>query len=50
MKFNNTRVYNFDNAIRGMRNPLNSWAKSDSLFYIVPDEYHDYYLDDWLYE
>ena len=23
-------VYNFDGAIRGMRNPMNSWAKSDS--------------------
>ena len=29
MKFENTRVYNFENALRGMRNPLNSWAKSD---------------------
>lgn len=25
-------VMNFDNAIRGMRNPLNSWAKSDSYY------------------
>ena len=32
MKFENTRVYNFENALRGMRNPLNSWAKSDSEF------------------
>ena len=30
MKFENSQVYNFEGAIRGMRNPLNSWAKSDS--------------------
>ena len=30
MKFENTRVMNFDGALRGMRNPMNSWDKSDS--------------------
>lgn len=30
MKFEHTEVFNFDGALRGMRNPLNSWAKSDS--------------------
>lgn len=30
IKFENTDVYNFMNAIRGMRNPLNSWDKSDT--------------------
>lgn len=30
MKFENTSVYNMENAIRGMRNPLESWNKSDS--------------------
>lgn len=30
IKFKNTKVMNFDGAIRGMRNPLNSWDKSDS--------------------
>lgn len=30
IKFENTDVMNFDGAIRGMRNPLNSWDKSDS--------------------
>ena len=29
-KFENTSVYNFDNAFRGMRNALESWKKSDS--------------------
>lgn len=32
MKFNNTQVFNFDGAFRGMRNPKNSWSKSDSYF------------------
>lgn len=31
-KFTHTQVFNFENALRGMRNPLNSWDKSDSLF------------------
>lgn len=30
IKFENTQVLNFEGAIRGMRNPLNSWDKSDS--------------------
>lgn len=30
LMFNNTEIFNFDNALRGMRNPLNSWGKSDS--------------------
>lgn len=30
MKFENTRVFNFEGAIRGMRNPKESWDKSDS--------------------
>ena len=30
IKFENTQVMNFDGAIRGLRNPLNSWDKSDS--------------------
>lgn len=32
MLFSNTRVFNFEGALRGMRNPLNSWAKSDSTY------------------
>ena len=30
IKFENTEVFNFEGAVRGMRNPLNSWDKSDS--------------------
>lgn len=32
MKFENTEVFNFEGAFRGMRNPLESWDKSDSRF------------------
>lgn len=41
MKFENTNVYNFENALRGMRNPLESWKKSDSKFGITesPENY-----------
>lgn len=39
MKFENIRVMNFENALRGMRNPKNSWHLSDSAFGI------DFYKD-----
>lgn len=32
LKVEHTEVMNFDGAIRGMRNPLNSWDKSDSYY------------------
>lgn len=32
MKFENIRVYNFENALRGMRNPKESYHLSDSKF------------------
>lgn len=32
IKFENTEVMNFNGAFRGMRNPLNSWDKSDSYY------------------
>lgn len=37
MKFSNTSVMNFENAFRGLRNPKNSWDRSDSKF----NEYYD---------
>lgn len=37
MKFENTVVFNFEGALRGMRNPMNSWDKSDSC-----DEYEEH--------
>ena len=33
IKIENTEVYGFEAAIRGMRNPLNSWGKSDSWYF-----------------
>ena len=32
IKFENTEVTGWKAAIRGMRNPMNSWEKSDSFF------------------
>lgn len=32
MKFENTEVWGFKHSLRGMRNPKNSWNKSDSYF------------------
>ena len=32
MKFENTEVWGFEHAIRGCRNPLESWNKSDSCY------------------
>lgn len=32
IKFERTSVMNFENAIRGARNPMNSWAKMDSAY------------------
>lgn len=39
MKFEKTAVMNFKGALRGMRNPLNSWAKSDTIFSMDPDDF-----------
>lgn len=40
IELSKTSVMNFENAIRGARNPLNSWAKSDSYY----DEKGNYIL------
>ncbi len=32
LKCERTAVMNLENALRGMRNPMNSWAKSDSFY------------------
>ena len=32
IKVDNIKVFNFEGALRGLRNPMNSWAKSDSKF------------------
>lgn len=52
MKFENIRVMNFENAIRGMRNPKNSWHLSDSKFGIngisCPDNDKAEVIQSWL--
>ena len=30
MEFKDTEVWGFKHSMRGMRNPMNSWGKSDS--------------------
>lgn len=42
MKFKNTSVFNIDGALRGMRNPLASWVKSDSEWIGEEDGYETY--------
>lgn len=32
IKFKNTNVWGFEHALRGLRNPMNSWEKSDSYY------------------
>lgn len=43
IKFENTEVIGWEHAIRGMRNPMNSWEKSDSGYkcpYLKPEVGH----------
>ena len=41
MIFSNTDVWGFKHAIRGMRNPMNSWDKSDTGYAIKDYELHN---------
>ena len=55
LKVTNTEVFGWNAAIRGMRNPRESWEKSDSAFITSDGDYHDicgnsgpwYGSDDW---
>ena len=38
IKLENVKVFNFEGAFRGLRNPMNSWHLSDSVFGIMNDE------------
>lgn len=38
IKIEETRVFNFEGALRGLRNPKNSWHLSDSIFGIGDDD------------
>lgn len=50
MIFERTRVMNFEGALIGMRNPKNSWDRSDSFFGMISDDdEHDYEIvDAWV--
>ena len=37
LEFEHTKVMNLEAAIRGMRNPMNSWEKSDSYATFIED-------------
>lgn len=37
LKVENIEVYGWKHAIRGMRNPLNSWEQSDSYETVIED-------------
>lgn len=37
LKIENTDVYGWEAAVRGMRNPMNSWSKSDSILKVPED-------------
>ena len=64
MIFENTEVMNFEGALRGMRAPMASWSKSDSIFDIycehedygsecidtVANKWAEYLLKDKVYE
>lgn len=41
IKLEKTQIVGWEPAIRGMRNPMNSWEKSDSEFYHRQGECHD---------
>ena len=43
MKFEKTEVSGFEAAFRGLRNPLESWAKSDSEYWL-PNKWQDEFI------
>ena len=53
MKFENTQIMNFNNAIRGLRNPMNSWQRSDSwggIITIEQDDHLEEVAKRWMYK
>ena len=44
MRFERTQTWGFEHAIRGARNPMNSWDKSDSFYETGTDPFT---LEDW---
>ena len=50
LKIENTEVMGWEHAIRGMRNPKNSWEKSDSNWrYIAPAQRENHILASYVY-
>jgi len=47
IKLDNTDVLGWEHAVRGMRNPMNSWKKSDSEFEVLGKEPDDAIVVDW---
>lgn len=45
IKIENTSVFGWEPAIRGMRNPMNSWDKSDSIFLAMDDGLYNIHGD-----
>ena len=50
IKIENVMTVGWEPAIRGARNPMNSWEKSDSLFYNMESEFIDNLVGDILFE
>jgi hypothetical protein len=49
IKVENIKVFNFEGAFRGLRNPLESWDRSDSVYFPITGDESDFYsLDDFL--
>lgn len=44
IKVENISTWGFEHAIRGMRNPLNSWDKSDSYYCCDENNYEEYFI------
>ena len=49
MKFEQTEVFNFEGAFRGMRNPLASWHRTDSSFGVACEHEDDYFAQEVAY-
>ena len=47
IKIENAEIMGWEHAVRGMRNPLNSWEKSDSEFEVLGKEPDDAIMVDW---
>ena len=44
IEISNVKVFNFEGAFRGLRNPMNSWAQSDSEYQGLVDGKEEFHL------